>query len=63
MAQTYKIFARVNAEHRDGYSVYDWFDGDVLDCEFATAADAEAAARAAYKGPDVDGVECIWEIG
>lgn len=59
---TYRIVAQVEAKDTYGYSVYDWFRGDVLDLEFDTVAAADTAARAAYKGPDIDGVAVSWTI-
>lgn len=51
----------------DGYRVRDWFRGGqaTLDAaaDAATAKDADAILRAAYLGPDVDGVTVDWRIG
>jgi hypothetical protein len=49
------------AEYEPGYCVEDYFDGDVLDREYTSEADAEAALRAAYRGA-VDGVGAVWFI-
>jgi hypothetical protein len=48
----------------DGYSVYDLFDGLAIEeaQEASTVEEAEAILRAAYRGPDVDGVGVRWVI-
>lgn len=55
--------------HDDGYNVRDWFRWDqhgehpVDLARSATSADvAEHILSTTYLGPDVDGVEVLWEI-
>jgi hypothetical protein len=53
-------------EHDDGYRVADWFRGGyetlVAAAKAATPEKADAILCAAYRGPDVDGVEAKWSI-
>ena len=53
--------------HDDGYNVADWFRGGLVTIETAemapTPVEADRILRAAYLGPDVDGVEVRWTIG
>ena len=64
----YEILAELPAKYTDsGYCVYDWFtgqghDNNPLDKDFETHEEAAQAAKAAYLGPDVDGVEPVWVI-
>lgn len=50
----------------DGYRVRDWFQGGAATLdearEAASAEEADAILRAAYLGPDVDGVTVEWGI-
>lgn len=58
---TYTLTAR-----DDGYRIRDWFRGgqNTLDAAeaAATAVEADAILRAAYLGPDADGVEVRWTV-
>lgn len=63
----YRIAARFDRPDTEGLSVYEWFTGrdypgQCLDNEFDTAEEAEAAAQAAYKGPDESGLGVVWTI-
>ncbi len=60
----YKIEARIDAEDRHGLNVHDWFynGNELLDMEFATMDEAGEAAKAHYKGPDINGIGCTWEL-
>lgn len=57
------------SEADDGYRVRDWFRWDMKGPhpieqaeEAGTAEEAERILRAAYRGPDPDGVEVSWRI-
>lgn len=62
---TIKIDA-YTTEHDDGYRVSDWFRGgqQTLDAaeDAASVEKADEILRAAYLGPDTDGVEVRWEL-
>ena len=64
MPNTYFIRAEIGAtDDMPGMFARDWFDCGINDkSERYTSADAALmAARAAYKGPDVDGIGCrVW---
>lgn len=67
---TYRIDAALDPEYREpdhlGLNVHDFFEPDVLDEAFATADEAEQAARDAYLGVAPDNhdnpVGVTWEI-
>ena len=63
---TYRFRASIDSEDTAGMSVYDWFECEaadhILDREYPTPASADEAARAAYRGPDVNGVEVRWDV-
>ncbi len=54
------------SEHDDGYRARDWFQGGQATLDAAADADtaeaADAILRAAYLGPDSDGVVVHWTI-
>jgi len=54
------------SHHDNSYYSVDWFKGEDETIERASNAkseeEADAILRAAYKGPDVDGVTCKWFI-
>ena len=64
MPDTYKIRAEIDAsDDMPGMFAQDWFDCGINDkSEGYPSADAALkAARAAYKGPNADGIECrVW---
>ena len=66
MTKRYQIVATIEAE--DGYDCYvgAWFGDDsgggVLSKLFATPEEADAAAHAAYLGPDSEGVGATWTV-
>ena len=57
---TYIIRAKIEATDTAGMFARDWFDCAINDRSdrYETEVEAMAAAKAAYKGPDVDGTEC-----
>ena len=65
MLNSYIIRAAVDADETQAAGMYvrDWFDcgiNDKSDC-YPSADAALMAARAAYKGPNADGIECrVW---
>lgn len=62
--QHFKINAKIDAPVRvntDGYSVYDYFDTDIL-ALYGSAEMAQEVAEAGYKGRDEFGVGCTWTI-
>lgn len=50
-----------NRKNVDGYNVHDYFQTSI-DGIYPSRAMAEEVAASGYKGPDVDGVGCTWEI-
>ena len=65
MLNSYIIRAAVDADETQAAGMYirDWFDcgiNDKSDC-YPSADATLMAARAAYKGPNADGIECrVW---
>lgn len=59
----YKINAQIDpkAENTEGYNVHDFFTTDLL-AIYKTPEQAQEVAEAGYRGPDVDGVGCVWTI-
>lgn len=57
----YASAQRAGISNTDGYSVYDYFDTNIMDVYQSREMAAEVA-ESGYKGSDVDGVGCTWEI-
>jgi hypothetical protein len=58
----YIIRAEINATDTPGMYAEDWFNCGINDDSeiYPTEDAAMAAAREAYKGPDVDGIGCTF---
>jgi len=56
------IRAKIAASETSGMFARDWFNCGVNDASehYATAEQATQAAIAAYRGPDIDGIGCLY---